>query len=261
MSWLKVEKLRFAVAGKTLLAPLDFELEPGQSLGIVGPNGAGKSTLLRLLSGYLKASAGSVWLEQQAIQDLPAMQRARLLAVVNPREELPPFAMLTLEYLKLGRAPWQNWLGNWSDQDQKALRLAIERTGVSHLLSEGLQELSSGEWQRVQLARALTQTPRLLLLDEPTSHLDIAAQIQVMHLLSQLKSEGMGMICVIHDLNLAAQYMDRLLLLQQGRLLVAGSPHQVLNRTHLETAYGLKLNIQNHPRTELPMLIPDYDPE
>ncbi|PKL76726.1 MAG: hypothetical protein CVV27_08775, partial [Candidatus Melainabacteria bacterium HGW-Melainabacteria-1] len=130
---------------------------------------------------------------------------------------------------------------------------------VAHLLNEALNDLSSGEWQRVQLARALTQTPSLLLLDEPTSHLDVAAQLTVMRLLRELSQEGLGLICVIHDLNLAAQYMDQLLLLHRGELLAAGPPEQVLDPASLARAYGLAMGVQPHPRTGRPFLIPDYD--
>lgn len=258
MSWLEVEGLSYALPGRTLLHSQSFGLDAGQCLGIVGPNGAGKSTLLRLLSGFLPASSGSVKLAGQELERQSAQARARLLAVVNPREELPPFAMRVRDYLRLGRAPWQDWLGSWQNRDQQALDLAVGRTGIQALLDEGLSALSSGEWQRVQLARALTQTPRLLLLDEPTSHLDVAAQLEVMALARTLAAEGLGVICVIHDLNLAAQYMDRLLLLHHGRLLAAGVTEEVLQPERLSQAYGVTLHVQPHPTTGRPLLIPDY---
>ncbi|HEY9839932.1 MAG TPA: ABC transporter ATP-binding protein [Candidatus Obscuribacterales bacterium] len=256
--WLEVLGLDYAIPGRKLLDGLDFSLESGCALGIVGPNGAGKSTLLRLLSGFLKPSSGTVRLSGSPVQALSAPERARLLAVVHPREEQPPFAMDVQTYLRLGRAPWQDWLGAWKAADQQALDAAVARTGITPLMSESLSDLSSGEWQRVQLARALTQTPRLLLLDEPTSHLDVAAQIQVMQLARTLSREGLALVCVIHDLNLAAQYMDRLLLLHQGRLLASGTPEEVLTPARLAEAYGLTLSVQTHPATGRPLLIPDY---
>ncbi len=258
MSWLQVTGLSYTVQHRRLLGPVDFRLEPGQCLGIVGPNGAGKSTLLRLLSGYLSASQGRISLQGQLIHQLPDRDRARLLASVNPRESLPPFALKVTEYLRLGRAPWQDWLGSWTQADSDALNSAVERTAIQTLLNAGLSELSSGEWQRVQLTRALVQNPRLLLLDEPTSHLDVGAQLQVMRLLKTLRAEGLGLVCVVHDLNLAAQYMDTLLLLHQGQLLAAGTPEQVLKPDLLEQAYGVKLSLQTHAVTGRPLLIPDY---
>lgn len=258
MSWLSCSQLGFEVSGKTLLQPLSFELETGRSLGIIGPNGAGKSTLLRLLSCYLKASSGSVRLAGQDLNLLPARERARLLALVNPREELPPFAMLVKDYLRLGRAPWQDWLGGWQTADQKALEQVIERLQLASWLNESLYSLSSGEWQRIQLARALVQEPQLLLLDEPTSHLDLAAQLEVMKLVRQLSAEGLGIICVIHDLNLASQYMDQLILLHKSRLIAQGSSAEVLSSEHLSQAYGLQLRLETHPQTGKPFLLPDY---
>lgn len=258
MSWLNVSELEYTVQQRKLLGPVSFSLEPGRCLGIVGPNGAGKSTLLRLLSGYLRASAGAVNLQNQSVHSLPAPARARLLASVNPREEQPPFVLKVSDYLRLGRAPWQDWLGSWTAADTVALDKAVMRTDVTGLLAARLQDLSSGEWQRVQLARALVQAPELLLLDEPTSHLDVAAQLQVMRLLRALSQEGLGLICVVHDLNLAAQYMDELLLLHQGQLLAHGTPEQVLQPDILQAAYGLKLSVQKHELTGRPLLIPDY---
>lgn len=256
---LSCSQLSYAVGQRALLTSLSFELPAGQALGILGPNGAGKSTLLRLLSGYLHPASGEIRLEQVRLTALSAVQRARLVALVNPREELPPFALGVRDYLRLGRAPWQDWLGSWRSADTLALETAIRQTGITGLQDAALTSLSSGEWQRVQLARALVQTPRLLLLDEATAHLDVAAQLEVLQLLRRLLDEGLTLICVLHDLNLAAQFMDRLLLLHQGHLLAAGDPDRVLEPGLLSQAYGVSLQRQRHAETGKWLVFPRYN--
>jgi len=255
---LQAEALGFAIDGQTLLTAIDFELAAGTCLGVIGPNGAGKSTLLQLLAGYLIPSQGLVRLHQTPLQALSPRQRARQVAVVSARETLPPFAMQVQDYLKLGRAPFQNWLGQWQASDQAALDRAVSQCLLEPLLTAPLSTLSSGEWQRVQLGRALTQSPQLLLLDEPTSHLDVSAQICIMHLLWQLSRQGLTVLCVVHDLNLAAQYMDQLLLLNRGQLVAQGSPAAVLSPEALQSVYNLKWEIRQDSHSQRPLILPRY---
>ncbi|MBF2052678.1 MAG: ABC transporter ATP-binding protein [Candidatus Sericytochromatia bacterium] len=256
---LEVEDLGVTVAGKTLLQDLNFSLQAGQSLGIIGPNGAGKSTLIQALCSQLAPTPGSqIRFEGQSLSDLPLRTRARQIALVSPREKVPPFAMTVEAYLRLGRAPFQNWLGQWRPEDTVLLEKAADQCAVTSLLAAQLSTLSSGEWQRVQLARALIQQPRLLLLDEPTAHLDVSAQLCIMHLLWQLSQAGMGVLVVVHDLNLAAQYLDQLLLLHAGCVVAAGPPAAVLTAEHLETVYSLSWQIQQDPERQRPLLLPKY---
>ncbi|MGV3524174.1 MAG: ABC transporter ATP-binding protein [Candidatus Sericytochromatia bacterium] len=244
--------------GRKLFSDVDFVLPPGSSLGILGPNGAGKSSLLRALAGLLPLQSGRLQLNERDLLTLNTRERARLLAWVNPREQPPPFALGAQAYLRLGRAPWQNWLGGWTPQDEAALQQAIANSGVTELLPQALSSLSSGEWQRLQLARALTQTPALLLLDEPTSHLDLGAQLAVMGQLRRLCQQGLSLICVVHELNLAAQYMDQLLLLHHGRVQACGPPESVLTPEHIAAVYGISCEIAPHPQTGRPLLVPRY---
>lgn len=256
---LEVNHLGVAVAGKILLQDLSFSLPAGQSLGVIGPNGAGKSTLIQALCGQLAPTPGSqIRFDDQPLLDLPLRTRARQIALVSPREKVPPFAMTVEAYLRLGRAPFQNWLGQWLGADQALLSQAAAQCGIESLLPAQLNTLSSGEWQRVQLGRALTQQPRLLLLDEPTAHLDVSAQLCIMHLLWQLSQAGMAVLVVVHDLNLAAQYLDQLLLLHAGQVVAAGSPEAVLVPAHLEAVYGLSWQIQRDPQSQRPLLLPRY---
>lgn len=261
MNALSVHDLTYQTAGKFLIQDIHFSIPQGCCLGIVGPNGAGKSTLMRLLAGFWQPSSGRVLLQDQALADVPLKSRARQIAVVNPREQLPPFVMSVLDYLKLGRAPYQDWLGSWHREDESALNSAVMACKLQSFLHEKLHNLSSGEWQRVQLGRALCQTSDILLLDEPTSHLDVSAQVEMMHMLWKLSREGKTLVTVVHDLNLAAQYMDTILLLDQGRAVACGSPESVLTQENLGAVYQLKWDIRLHAETGRPLLVPDYHAE
>lgn len=255
---LVIKQLSYQIEKKQLLQSLAFELETGHCLGIIGSNGAGKSTLLRLISGYLKPSQGRIYWRDQDLSYLQAQIRARQIAFVNPREERPAFAMSVSEYLKLGRAPWQDWLGSWLASDQQALERALAETAIESLYSKSLNALSSGEWQMVQFTRALVQEPELLLLDEPTSHLDLAAQLQTMRTLQRLCERGLTVICVLHDLNLAAQYMQKLLLLHQGNKIAFGDVSTVMQISYLEQVYQIQAQIYTHPDTQRPYILPAY---
>ena len=255
---LEALNVAYNVGEKTLLNALNLHVETGQALGIVGPNGAGKSTLLKVLAGFLTPSKGSIHLNQVDIQSLSTRQRAQQVAVVHPRERPPAFPMNVMQYLKYGRAPFQNRFGHWSPEDQKALEEAIESCKTHPLLHVSLHKLSSGEWQRVQLTRALVQTPQVLLLDEPTAHLDIGAQSELMDVLKQQQAKGLTLIAVIHDLNLANQFMDQILLLHQANAFAIGPGTEVLTPPILESVYKIKWqNVEAHD-AEIPILVPDF---
>lgn len=260
MNVLEVQNLGYKIENHSILQPLNLELNQGESLGIIGPNGAGKSTLLRLLSQNLTAHQGQIRLLGKELKPGANRQRARSVAVVHPREEIPPFSLNVLEYLRLGRAPFQNIWGQWSQQDQVALERAIAACKLETLLASQLNHLSSGEWQRVQLTRSLVQSPELLLLDEPTAHLDIAAQIEIFHLLTGLVDKGLSLIAVIHDVNLAAQFMQKVLILKKGKVIAQGKTEAVLTPETLESVYGLKWQLTPGPVGAKPMLIPHYVP-
>ncbi len=253
---LRLENVGLVIQNKTLLNHISFEHHQG-FLGIIGPNGAGKSTLLKIISGFCTPSSGSVQWQEKELGALPAHVRARTLALVSPRETQPTFIMDVKAYLKLGRAPYQDWRGVWREQDEKVLQAVLAVTDVGPLLSQPLQQLSSGEWQRVQMSRALIQEPDLLLLDEPTSHLDIGAQIELLRALRQYRQKGLT-LAVLHDLNLAAQYMDSLLLLHRGKQITNGPPEQVLTAEQLKNIYGQRWDITRHAVTGKPVILPVF---
>ena len=255
---LKAENLSFRVAEKQLLNPLHLEIKAGTVTVLVGPNGAGKSTLLKLLAGVLKPSTGQVRLSEKPLADWSAQERARHLAVMNPREPLPSFPLTLREYVSLGRSPYQDWLGRMRPQDLECLGSALQDCGLVRFQNRDIRSLSSGEWQKVQLARALAQAPQVLLLDEPTSHLDIQAEVEVMHLLRTLSQTGLGIFVILHDLNLAAHFSDQLLLLHQGQLEAQGPANTVLRPEVLERIYGPYWEVEPG-KAGKPLLRPHYE--
>lgn len=235
---LEVEDLTFAYNGRTVLVGVSFRLMPGEILALVGPNGAGKSTLIRLAAGLLRPSGGRVCLFGRPPWDWPPRELARMVALV-PQEAYVPPTFTVWESVLLGRTPYLGFLGVPRKRDRQAARRALEQVDAADLADRFVGQLSGGERQRVLLARALAQEPRCLLLDEPTTHLDIHHQVAILSLIRRMASEqGIAVLVVLHDLNLAATFTDRLALLADGHLLALGNPPEVLRRERLTAVYG-----------------------
>jgi iron complex transport system ATP-binding protein len=257
---LEAQNLGYCHRNRWLLRDIALTLQSGQHLAVIGPNGAGKSTLLRLLAGGLRPSQGQVLLQRRPLTDLPRLEIAQQLAVVNPREVPPAFAMAAAEYVSLGRTPYRSpWAASTAVEQERVQQL-LSHCDLDTRAQTPVQALSSGEWQKLQLARALAQTPQVLLLDEPNAHLDLRAQIQMMVQLQNQARSGLALISVLHDLNLAAHFCDVLLLLDQGRLQVLGSPAEVLTPAHLDAVYGPCWHVQP-TATGRPILTPRYPTE
>ena len=225
---------------------VSLSVAPGQLLAVAGPNGAGKSTLLRLLSGALSPHAGEVRLDERALDDLSDRERARAIAVV-PQSESSPFPVTVREMVGMGR---YTHLGPWEragSRDDAVVERALERCMVTPFAERQLGELSGGERQRVRIARALAQEAPILLLDEPTAGLDLRFQMELFHLLRELRADGLALLLVTHDLNLAARFADRLLLLDRGRAEAIGPPAEILSRETLEAVYEWPLRLVPHP--------------
>ena len=225
---------------------VSLSVAPGQLLAVAGPNGAGKSTLLRLLSGALVPHEGEVSLDERALGDLSDRERARAIAVV-PQSESSPFPVTVREMVGMGR---YTHLGPWEragSRDQAVVERALERCMVTPFAERQLGELSGGERQRVRIARALAQEAPILLLDEPTAGLDLRFQMELFHLLRELRADGLALLLVTHDLNLAARFADRLLLLDRGRAEAMGTPADILSRETLEGVYEWPLRLVPHP--------------
>jgi ABC-type cobalamin/Fe3+-siderophores transport system ATPase subunit len=220
------------------LAGVSFAVAAGDVFGVIGPNSAGKTTLLRLLTRVVQPARGEVRLAGRSVGDLGHAELARQVAVV-PQEVPRPFPFSVEQLVLMGRYPHAPGRFFESDEDRARARAALAATGVSHLAALPLEQLSGGERQRAVLARALAQEPRLLVLDEPTSHLDLRYQAETAALLQRVNAEhGMTVLLVSHDLDLAAEVCDRLLLLSGGRVVRVGAPVDVLRREVLEEAFG-----------------------
>ncbi len=240
--------LSFSVEAKALLDHVDMRAERGQFVGLIGANGAGKSTLLRALSGVLRYQEGAVSLEGSDLESMPARDVAATLALVP---QIAPYTQgfTAFELVVMGRYPHLGRFQVEGEADDRIAREAMRRTETEQFAARTLDTLSGGERQRVFLARALAQQPRVLLLDEPTSNLDILHQLKILGLVRQLVDDGLTAIAAIHDLNLAARYCDRLVLLSNGKVVTEGAPEEVLAPETIESAFGVRSAVYRDPVT------------
>ncbi|MBX3003789.1 MAG: heme ABC transporter ATP-binding protein [Anaerolineales bacterium] len=252
---LSIHDLHLAYGPHTVLQGLNLSLAPGEIFGLIGPNGAGKSSLIRALSGVHKPHQGKIQINGEDLADLSAAQRARWISVVPQSTQLPP-AFTVYECVALGRTPHLNWLGQLGRRDREKVAWALETTEMAALQDRRAGELSGGEQQRVLLARALAQDCPIVLLDEPTAHLDLHHQVAILNVVRQLvQQRQLAVVAALHDLNLAAMFAQRLALLHQGRLQAIGTPHEVLTEARLAAAYGVRTRILTTPEDGRPWVI------
>ena len=257
-----VKNLTGGYAGGEVLKGVSFEVGKGELFGILGPNGSGKTTLLKMISGALDFKEGAIELDGRPLTQYSPKQLARMMAVL-PQHSDQAFPYSVKETVSLGRyAHQKGWFHSWSDQDEQIVRKVMDQTGITHLQEKTIIELSGGEKQRVYLAQALAQQPRILLLDEPTNHLDLSFQKELLDLLKKWASEeGLTVVSIFHDLNLASLYCDRLLLLENGEVLIVDAPAEVLKEERIKQVY--KTQIKNHPHPEIArpqlLLVPEAD--
>lgn len=243
---LAAREVRFAYRDRTALAAVSLAVEPGEVLGLLGPNGSGKSTLLRLLAGVLVPSAGEVTLDGTSLRRLTRRVAARSIAVV-PQEPAFSFPFSVLEVVLMGRHPHVEGLRFESDRDVALAHAALARCGGAELARRNILELSAGERQRVVFARALAQEPRALLLDEAASFLDVRHQVEMYELVRELAAQGVAVLAVLHDLNLAAEYCDRIALLADGALAALGPTAEVFTYQNLTRVFATEVYVdQNH---------------
>ncbi len=238
MMLIKVEGLKFSYNGAPAVAGAGFELMEKDLLAVMGPNGSGKSTLLRLISGFLEPSEGSAKLLDRDIHAYSKAELARLVAYV-PSELYLPYDFSVFEIVLMGRSPRVPWWRDYSGADASRVHDALNEVGVPELRDRSINSLSSGERQLVLIAQALAQDPKVLLLDEPTSHLDINYKIQIFELLTRLASGGMGVIVVSHDLALMAAYAGKALILKKAGQLFYGPAKEGLSGVNIAAAYGI----------------------
>ena len=236
---IRFERLTVAYRQRPVLADVDFVVRAGERVALIGPNGAGKSTLLRAAAGILEPVAGRVWLGDSPVERLDRLSIARRIAVV-PQQTTLPFAATVEEVVGLGRLPHEDPFRGHRPADRAAVAAAIERVGLGHLLGRDARELSLGERQLVLVALAVAQSAPALLLDEPTVHLDLRHQVEVMELLVDLNErDGTTILAVLHDLSLAAHFFPRLVLLERGRIVADGTPDTVLAPERVREVFGV----------------------
>ncbi|MCB8983394.1 MAG: heme ABC transporter ATP-binding protein [Ardenticatenaceae bacterium] len=254
---LTIQNLSAAYGVRRVLEDVSLTVAAGEVLAVIGPNGAGKSTLVRTVSGVLPLQSGQVSVGERPLHSLSINERARCLAVVPQARQLPG-SFTVRETILLGRTPYLGWLGKSSRQDQEQVDWALERTCLVELAERKVGELSGGEQQRVLLARALVQAAPVLLLDEPTTHLDLQHQSSLLNLLRSLAAEqNLAVLIVLHDLNLASLYADRVALLVNGRIQAIGVPREVLTSANLTAVFHIPIEVIAHPAYGTPLVLPD----
>jgi len=255
-SKLQTQQLQLAYDGAPIITGLDLSI-PAQSItALVGPNGCGKSTLLKGLVRLLKPQAGSVYLDGTSIFRLPTKEVAKQMGIL-PQSPVAPEGLTVRELVAQGRYPHQSWFQQWSKQDEQITQRALVTTNLVELADRPLDTLSGGQRQRAWIAMALAQDTPILLLDEPTTFLDMAHQIEVLDLLYELnQSEGRTIIMVLHDLNQACRYADHLVALRQGQVVAQGSPAQVVTVETVQQVFGLESQIIQDPVTGTPLCVP-----
>jgi iron complex transport system ATP-binding protein len=252
---LRMRQLAASYGPRPILRGVNLTVEAGQVVALVGPNGVGKSTLLRVLSGVVPARGGEARLNGVDLLRLPPAERARRLAVVPQMIKLPE-AFTVGELVLMGRTPHLPLWGGETRQDCEIAWQAMRRTHIEDLAARRVDELSGGEQQRVVIARALAQEPQVLLLDEPTAHLDLKHQVAVLELVRSLAHEhGLAVLLTLHDLNQAAQYADRVALLHQGQIVAEGSAQAVFTPERLSEVYGVPVTISRHPTRGTPIVL------
>lgn len=259
---LKVEHIFGGYHQTPIIHDISFQVGKGEFLGILGPNGCGKSTLLKMISGILKPTSGTVFIDGVPIEKHSPRELAKKMTVL-PQIQSNAFSTTVRETVEIGRYPHQTgFFSSWSEEDEKAVVKAMELTDVRKYQNTNLEFLSGGERQRVFIAQALAQSSELLLLDEPTNHLDIAHQKQILDMLRQEVTEhGMTVVAVFHDINLASLYCDRLLLMEAGRVKAYGEPHEVIIDRQIMEVYDARISTQAHPEQPKPQMaiLPDFE--
>lgn len=254
---LEVENLTVGYGEQIVLKNISLEVHLGEVLALIGPNGAGKTTLIKSLSGVLPPKSGTARIRGQDVYQIPPRQRAKALAVVPQARNLPE-DFTVWQTVLIGRTPHLGWLGQPDLKDIERTHWALERTGATEFAARKMGQLSGGEQQRVLLARALAQDTIVLLLDEPTVHLDLRHQSLILNLVRELAQEQpLAVLMVLHDLNLVALYADRVALLVDGELRALGTPVEVITPTRLMEAYQVPLQVISHPENGTPLIIPD----
>lgn len=248
--------LDLAYGDRQIVSGLDLTVPPGKLTVIVGANASGKSTLLRGLARLLTPTRGAVYLDGKPIHQMPTREVATLLGVL-PQTPIAPDAIAVTDLVGRGRYPHQGWFRRWTTEDDAAVAEALNATNTADLAGRAVDELSGGQRQRVWIAMALAQDTQLLLLDEPTTYLDINHQVEVLDLLTDLvRQRGRTVVVVLHDLNLACRYADHIVAMKSGHIVAEGSPGDVMTEAVVADVFGMPSRIVRDPVSDTPMVVP-----
>ncbi len=256
MTRLMASDLTLAYDGRVVVEGLSLDIPDGEITVIIGPNACGKSTLLRALSRLLRPKVGTVILDGTSIHRMPTKHVARLLGLL-PQSPIAPDGILVRDLVARGRTPHQTLFQQWSVADENAVREALDATGTADLADRPVDELSGGQRQRVWIAMALAQETSLLLLDEPTTFLDITHQIEVLDMVAELnRRDGRTIVVVLHDLNLACRYAHHIVAMRDGRIVANGAPDDVITADTMRAVFGLESIVIPDPLSGTPLVVP-----
>ncbi|AWK72724.1 ABC transporter ATP-binding protein [Rhodococcus sp. NPDC019627] len=255
-SRLSAEDLSLGYGDRIIVENLNLEVKTGVITTVIGPNGCGKSTLLRALGRLLKPRSGSVVLDGKAIGSLRTKDVARILGML-PQAPIAPEGLTVADLVARGRHPHQSWIRQWSSDDEGEVAEALALTGVSELADRPVDQLSGGQRQRAWISMALAQGTDILLLDEPTTYLDLAHSIEVLDLVDRMHEEmGRTVVMVLHDLNLAIRYSDQLIVMRDGKVVAAGAPKDIISAELLLEVFGLEAAVIGDPVSDRPLVVP-----
>lgn len=253
---LQARDVRLGYGDREIVSGLDVSVPPGRMTVIVGPNACGKSTLLRAMARLLPPTGGAVLLDGRSIQEMPTKEVAAVLGIL-PQSPSAPEGITVSDLVGRGRYPHQGWFRRWTAEDDEAVARALLSTDVLELADRSVDELSGGQRQRVWIAMALSQRTDILLLDEPTTFLDVSHQLDVLDLLTDLNRErGVTMVAVLHDLNLACRYADHMIAMKGGRILAEGRPRDIVTEELVGEVFGMRCTVLDDPASATPMVVP-----
>ncbi|MBF6064318.1 ABC transporter ATP-binding protein [Nocardia terpenica] len=253
---LRADDLTLGYGGRVVIDDLCLAVEPGLITTVIGPNGCGKSTLLRALGRLLRPQTGRILLDGKAIATMKTRDVARVIGLL-PQTPSAPEGLTVADLVARGRHPHQSWLRQWSSDDESEVAAALAQTGIADLADRPLEELSGGQRQRAWISMALAQGTDILLLDEPTTYLDLAHSLDVLDLVDRLHAElGRTVVMVLHDLNLAIRYSDRLVVMHAGRIVAQGAPGDIIDAELLREVFGLRAELHDDPVSGRPMIVP-----
>ncbi|MGW4352516.1 ABC transporter ATP-binding protein [Nocardia sp. NPDC004582] len=253
---LAAESLTLGYGERIIVDGLSVDIEPGLITTVIGPNGCGKSTLLRALGRLLRPKAGRVLLDGKAIATMKTKDIARVIGML-PQTPVAPEGLTVADLVARGRHPHQSWLRQWSADDETEVLAALEQTGIADLAGRTLDELSGGQRQRAWISMALAQGTDILLLDEPTTYLDLTHALEVLDLVDRLHDDlGRTVVMVLHDLNLAIRYSDRLIVMRDGRIRAQGAPADIIDAELLLEVFNLRAEVLEDPVSGRPMIVP-----